>query len=140
MVQTDIIELRRSKDYSCVIANGDKIYTFTGRGVDDLYNLVKNSPHILRGAYVADKIVGKGAASLMVLGGVRRIFTEVISSDAINFLDQYDITVEWEEETKRIINRRGDDICPIEKACAECDSPEECFAAIEAFLKKQTEK
>lgn len=140
MQQIDIIELRRSKSYSCVIANGDNIYTFIGRGVDDLYQTLKNQPHILRGAYVADKLVGKGAASLMVLGGVRRIFTEVISTDAIKFLDQYDITVGWEEETPRIINRKGDDICPIEKACAGCETAEECLVAIEAFLKEQAKK
>ena len=137
MMQTDIMELRRSKSYSCVIANHGQIYTFTARGVDDLYNLLTKQPEILRGAYVADKIVGKGAAALMVLGGVRRLFTEVISSDAIKFLNDYDMTVEWGEETERIINRKGDDICPIEKACAKCKTPEECFEAIKEFLSKQ---
>lgn len=137
MTKTDIIELRRSKSYSCVIANNGEIYTFTARGVDDLYRLLNEQPHILRGAYVADKIVGKGAASLMVLGGVRRLFTEVISTDAINFLNNYDMTVEWGEETARIINRKGDDICPIEKACAKCTTPEECYEAIKEFLSQQ---
>ncbi len=137
MMQTDIIELRRSKSYSCVIANNGQIYTFTARGVDDLYNLLTKQPEILRGAYVADKIVGKGAAALMALGGVRRLFTEVISTDAIKFLNDYDMTVEWAEETARIINRRGDDICPIEKACANCKTAEECLEAIKEFLSKQ---
>ncbi len=137
MIQTDIVKLRREKDYSCVIANGGRIYTFTQRGVNDLFDMVTHQPDLLRGAYIADKIVGKGAASLMVLGGVRRVFAEVISSDAIEFLHQYDTTVEWGEETPRIINRRGDDICPIEKACADCRTAEECFEAIKAFLEQQ---
>lgn len=137
MIQTNIIELRREKDYSCVIENGGRIYTFTQRGVNDLFEMVTRQPDLLRGAYIADKIVGKGAASLMVLGGVRRIYAEVISSEAIAFLAQYDVTTEWGEETPRIINRRGDDICPIEKACANCHTAEECFDAIKAFLEKQ---
>ena len=137
MESVDIIELRRSKSYSCVIANGGEIYTFTQRGVNDLYDLLIEQPQILKGAYVADKIVGKGAAALMVLGGVRRIYSEVISTVAIEFLHQYDVTVEWGEETPQIINRRGDDMCPVEKACAKCETAEECLVAIKEFLDQQ---
>lgn len=51
-----------------MIANGDRIRTFTRRGVADLYDLLVQEPEFLHGASVADKVIGKAAASLMVLG------------------------------------------------------------------------
>ena len=43
---------------------------FRERGVADLFRLLREEPQLLRGAFIADKVVGKGAAALMVLGGV----------------------------------------------------------------------
>ena len=55
---------------SCVIRSGDVIRIFRERGVKDLFRLLKEEPVMLRGAFIADKVVGKAAAALMVLGGV----------------------------------------------------------------------
>ena len=67
----ELINLLHSGGYSCVIANGDNIRTFTQRGVADLYDLLTQEPDFLKGASIADKVVGKGAAALMILGGIR---------------------------------------------------------------------
>ena len=56
-----------------MIANGDNIRTFTQRGVADLYDLLTQEPDFLKGASIADKVVGKGAAALMILGGIREL-------------------------------------------------------------------
>lgn len=62
----ELINLLHSGGYSCVIANGDNIRTFTQRGVADLYDLLTQEPDFLKGASIADKVVGKGAAALMI--------------------------------------------------------------------------
>lgn len=59
----ELINLLHSGGYSCVIANGDNIRTFTQRGVADLYDLLTQEPDFLKGASIADKVVGKGAAA-----------------------------------------------------------------------------
>ena len=69
----ELINLLHSGGYSCVIANGDNIRTFTQRGVADLYDLLTQEPDFLKGASIADKVVGKGAAALMILGGIREL-------------------------------------------------------------------
>lgn len=56
----ELINLLHSGGYSCVIANGDNIRTFTQRGVADLYDLLTQEPDFLKGASIADKVVGKG--------------------------------------------------------------------------------
>ena len=68
---------------SCVIRSGDVIRIFRERGVKDLFRLLKEEPAMLRGAFIADKVVGKAAAALMVLGGVRELFADVISHPAL---------------------------------------------------------
>ena len=69
----DLIDLLHERKCSCVLRNGE-IYTFERRGVEDLYDLLREQPGLLLGADVADKVVGKGAAALMVLGRVRRVY------------------------------------------------------------------
>ena len=66
-----LINLLHTGGYSCTIANGGKIRTFTQRGVADLYDLLTQEPEFLKGALIADKVVGKGAAALMILGGIK---------------------------------------------------------------------
>lgn len=53
---------------------------FRERGVADLFRLLHEEPQLLRGAFIADKVVGKGAAALMVLGGVEGLFADVVSA------------------------------------------------------------
>ena len=53
----ELINLLHSGGYSCVIANGDNIRTFTQRGVADLYDLLTQEPDFLKGASIADKVV-----------------------------------------------------------------------------------
>lgn len=67
-----IIDLLHSGGYSCVIGNGTEIRTFTQRGVADLYDLFRQDPSFMKGAGIADKVIGKAAAGLMVLGGIRQ--------------------------------------------------------------------
>ena len=55
---------------SCVIRNGSDMRVFYERGVKDLYRLLKEEPGLLRGAFVADKVVGKAAAALLARRGI----------------------------------------------------------------------
>ena len=70
MTMRRLTEILHGGGWSLVVDNG-AIRTFSGRGVSDLYGLLTREPETLRGASVADKVVGKGAAALMVLGGVK---------------------------------------------------------------------
>ena len=92
----ELIDMLHAGGYSCVIANGDRIRTFTRRGVADLYDLLVQEPEFLHGAFVADKVIGKAAASLMVLGDVRQVYTRTISQPALRLLQEAGVTVSWD--------------------------------------------
>ncbi len=115
----DIIEMLHRGGYSCVMKNKEEIRTFNRRGVSDLYELYRTEPAFMRGAFVADKIIGKGAAALMVLGGIARVYTDVISIPALKLLRESGVEVSFEIEVPYIINRSGTGQCPLEAACGD---------------------
>ena len=109
-----LINLLHTGGYSCTIANGGKIRTFTQRGVADLYDLLTQEPEFLKGALIADKVVGKGAAALMILGGIKELYTDIISTKALELFRKSDV----------------------ETMCSEVESAEEILPLIRDFLEK----
>lgn len=130
-----LTEILHDENCSCVIENEDGLLTIgRERGVRDLMNFLKSRPEVLRGALIADKVVGKGAAALMILGGVRAVYAEVMSRKALEMYASYSITVQYETLVDNIINRAGTGVCPVESLCLECKTAEECLPLIEAFI------
>lgn len=135
-----IISLLHASGCSCVIASGSDVLQCHRRGVADLLSLLRTKPGVLLGAFVADKVVGKGAAALMILGGVASVYADVVSLPALRLLDQAGIPVEYATCTDNIINRAGTDICPVESLCRDCATAAECLPLIEDFIDKTINK
>lgn len=130
----DLIKLLHEGQHSLVVSNGD-IRTFDGRGVSDLYKLFKEDPGFLRGASLTDKVVGKAAAALIALAGVKEVHADVISLSAFDLLIKGGIRVSYDRVVPHIINRTKTGWCPLETRCQESETPEECLIQIEAFMK-----
>ena len=105
-----------------------------GRGVSDLRRLTADPTAPLRGATVADKVVGKGAAALMAAGGVRALHAAVISRPALELLGREGVAVACDATVPHIIRRDGRGVCPVEAACAGTDDVAGCLAAIDRFF------
>lgn len=132
-----LIERLHSEQCSCVIATANgAVRTFHRRGIADLFITLKNEPGTLQGAMVADKVVGKAAAALMVLGGVSRVYADVMSTPALALLRRHGITAECATETDHIVNRSGTGWCPMETLSRDCDDPETIRERVEQFLRK----
>lgn len=128
-----LVDMLHLGNHSLVIAN-DRIATFDSRGVAALFHVLNNDPALLSGAIVADKVVGKGAAALMIAGNVKAVHADVISHPALEFLASSDIEVRYGMAVDNIINRRGDGICPVESLCLPCSDAVECIPLIAGFL------
>lgn len=135
-----IIDLLHTGDYSCVIANQEDVRTFTRRGVADLYDLLKNDPDFLKGASVADKVIGKAAAALLISGGVKEIYTDRISRPAIDLLAETSIGLVYVQEVPYICNRDQTGWCPLELLTEKETSPEEMVVLIGGFIEKMRAK
>lgn len=120
--------------HSLVVENDGNIRTFDGRGVSDLFRLVTEEREILRGASIADKVVGKGAAALMIVGGVKSLYADVISTPAIDLFGTTSVKVDYGCLVNNIINRKADGICPVESLCLPVESARDCLPLISKFL------
>ena len=136
MNRQQAIETLHATHCSCVIANGSRLEQFHERGVKDLHHLLHNDKALLDGAFIADKVVGKGAAALMIAGGVKAVYADVMSRAALSLFQHHGLEVEYGLLVDNIINRTGSDICPVEKLCAQCLTAEECLPLIEDFVSK----
>ncbi len=129
-----LIDILHQGGYSCVIRKGDDTRTYHQRGVADLWQLCHDEEHFLQGAHIADKVIGKGAAALIIHGGAREVYADVISRPALALLQEHGIEVSYREMTDRIVNRRGDGLCPVETLCVDLDAIDDMVDAISNFI------
>lgn len=114
-----IIDILHKGGYSCVMKNREEVRTFTQRGVADLYDLYQADSAFMKGAAIADKVIGKGAAALMVLGGFKTVYADIISTPALALLCEAGIETTFAQEVPHIINRDKTGWCPLEMHGAE---------------------
>ena len=112
------------------------IFTDRSRGVMPLLKLLDSQPELLKDALVVDKIVGKAAAMLLTLGGVKEIHTYMLSKNGRAFLESRGISVTAQCDIDMIQNRQKDGICPFEKSVLDTDDLEEAHARLKATAKR----
>ena len=74
------------------------------------------------------------AAMLLAEGGVKGVYTDLISDAAIEILEQYPILFEYKKRVPYILNREGDGMCPIEKISRSVDDVDGLISGIEEFF------
>lgn len=133
----DILELAsilHNEKCSCVIRSAGQLLFCHERGITDLYSQLTQHPSVLSNAEIADKVIGKGAAALMILGKVKSVYADVISKPALDLFDKYGIEIRYQELVPNIVNRTGNGICPVETLCIDCNTAEECITQIDKFI------
>ena len=114
---------------TCVLCRGEWVLTTDRRGVRPLLDWLDSGTD-LRGASAADRVVGRGAAFLYRLLGVKAVYARVMSQGAARVLEEGGVAAFPEKVVPGIINRRGDGPCPFEAAVEDIARPEEALAAI----------
>lgn len=112
-----------------VVSDGE-VFTSQERGVKPLLHLLTEKKGFLKGASVADKVIGKAAALLMVLGEIKEVHTLIISEPAIKVFEKHNIPCFYDKKVTRIVNRTGDGLCPMETLCLDVENPQEAFERI----------
>lgn len=128
-------EILRSADYTCVLCREDMVLTTQERGVLPLLRWLGTGADT-SGCCAADKVVGKAAALLYCLLGVRSVHGNVMSSAAVKVLRRHGIEAHWDILTEFIRNRAGTAPCPMEAATAQIDDPEAALPVILDTLQK----
>ena len=124
-----------TKSTILVVSNGE-VFTSQERGVKPLLHLLTEKKGFLKGASVADKVIGKAAALLMALGEIKEVHTLIISEPALQVFENHKIKYFYDKKVDRIVNRTGDGLCPMESLCLDIDDPQEALAKIIEKLSK----
>ncbi len=108
----DSVKALLTDDITLVVKNNNVIESYSSRGIRQLYKLVERGK--IKGAIIADKIVGKAAAMLYAYGGAKSVFAKTISKDATEVFKIFGIDYSFDISCDNIINREGKDLCPME--------------------------
>ena len=123
------------RGHSVAVCRAGEVMTRDGRGIAPLLALASEE-NALRGASVADLIVGKAAALLMAYAGVSEVYAEVMSEAGERTLSEHDIPHSCGLLVPYIIDRTGKDVCPMERAVADVSDPAEAYAVLSARLEE----
>lgn len=118
-----------TEEKSLVLVKDDTVIESTLSGIKPLINLLSEGTD-LNGFSLADKIVGKAQAMLCIKAGIKEVYAKVLSKKAEAILNKYNIPYTYGVLTDEIINRRGDDICPMEKVVKDIDDIETAYIAL----------
>ncbi len=128
-VLKDAIKLIKSGKATCVLVKENKIISAESpKGIYYIIDLYEKG--LLKDAYVADTIIGKAAAMIFSLGGVKGCYGQTTSEGALNWLNEHNISVNYSELTPSIQNRKGDGICPMEETVKDIFDEEEALIAL----------
>lgn len=134
-----LIEILRREKCSLVVKNHGIVTTYSKPGVRDLEYLLDHDPEVLHGAVIADKVIGKAAAAMVVVGGVKELYAEVMSKRAIPFLEEAGIAYTYGTLVDTI--KEEGDRCQLEKITAPATTPEETVALLRThFEEKKRER
>ncbi|MBS7651784.1 MAG: DUF1893 domain-containing protein [Candidatus Bathyarchaeia archaeon] len=124
-------ELERRKLSVLIYGGGEAIYSSSEKGVIPLLKAIDLlGLEGLRGSIVADKVIGKAAALLIMYFKASEAHAALISSSAKELFLKRGLKHSYRRETPNILNRDGSDICPFEKLVANIAEPEEAYRRI----------
>lgn len=99
------------------------------RGITPLLELIASGKDV-SGYSAADKVVGKAAAALFIKCGVKQLYAAVLSKGGAKLLESHGVEYVYDTLTDAIINRAGNDACPMEKAVRDIEEIEDMCVAI----------
>ena len=111
----EVKKILHQKNASLVVAykNGE-IKEYYQDKVKDIKDILRKDEKLLKGAIIADKVIGKVAGSILAVAGVKEVYTDVISEYAIPVLEKSHIKYEYKEKVEYIINQAKTGMCPME--------------------------
>ena len=130
-----MLDMLNEQGLSLLVYNNGELTTHANRGIQDLLQLISDQPERLKGAVAADKIIGKSAAAIMIVGGVKQVHTNIVCTPARKLFEANGVLVFASEEVPMIMNRNRSGMCPMDTQINEVESVEECVAILQNMPK-----
>ena len=138
---SNAVTILKEEQKSCVILSEDgAVRCSDAIGIKPLMVELRADRKAFQGSVIADKVVGKAAALLAVLGEVQAVFGRVMSEGAVSIFEKHQIPYQSETLVPYIENRTKDGMCPMEETVQLVEDPEEAFEALEKTIARLMKK
>lgn len=87
---------------------------YYNRRIEDIVAILQENKDALKGAIIADKVIGKIAGSVLAVAGIKELYADIISEFAIPVLDKNGIKYEYNNKVDFIQNNDKTGMCPME--------------------------
>lgn len=104
-----------SKSELEILTEDEVIFRSRDRGVKGLMKFIIKNNHTYKDLIIFDKKVGRGVALLAIFLGAKMVFGEIGSSLAKEILKKARIDFYFKKIVPNILNKKGNDLCFIEK-------------------------
>jgi hypothetical protein len=137
MKDLEIARIRlKEGNLSLVIAkNGKIIFETRSHGLRGFLQAINLLDKELAESSVADRIMGRAAALLSVYSNVSAVFAVTISKEGIKVLEDNNIPYQFESCVPKILNSKGDDMCPFEKLTITLTNPAKAYSKLKSLIK-----
>lgn len=116
-----------------VVRDGRLLFSSRLQGIQPLLDALDNN--VLPGSAVADKVIGRAAAMVTVLGQVNAVHSPLMSQEAVDVLSEAGILHCADKTVEQILNQEGTGPCPLEVATRFTVIPEKGVKAVRKLLK-----
>lgn len=131
------VAILEEQHVSCVIYREENdIRLSEGIGIKPLMVELRKNKNAFEGCVIADKVIGKAAALMVVLGKADGVYGKVMSETAKQVLEQNGIYYEYAESVPFIENRTKTGCCPMEETVLTIDEPGLAFDELEKTIAK----
>lgn len=126
--------LDNEKKALVIVKDGRVLYSSDGKGIKPIYTALKDFKDELKGASVADKVIGKAAAMICQYAQVKELSTKLISEAAIDVLKNTSIIYDYEKSVPYIKNLDQSGMCPVETLSLKANNIDDLLNEISNFL------
>lgn len=129
----------KQKNLALVIAkNGSIIFETERHGISGLLDAIEHHRKAIKNASVADKVMGRAAALLLVYSDVVAAFAVTASDSGIQTLQDHNVYFEYDKCVQRIIDCEEKDFCPFEKLTTNISDPQKAYEVLKEYCAKKS--
>ena len=134
------LDLLQKENYTCIMVKENSVYASKDNGIKPILQPLNQDENFFAEGWVADRVIGKSAAMLLVKGQVKGIYGEIMSEHALKFLNQCKIEIAYETLVPYIENREKTGMCPMETLVLDTEDTTEAFEWLNRKVKEMGEK
>jgi hypothetical protein len=116
-----------------IVKDGCVLFETGSHGISGLLRAIQEVGERLRGASVADKVVGRAIALLCLFAGVGGVYGSVMSGAAEELFEENGVHAEWAELIGSVLDECKSATCPFERLAGGISDPEEAYKKLKAL-------